>query len=130
VAARLLLWGGASGAVLGTALLAVRPWLPRLFTGDPAVLAAIAAVYPFLAGLEPLAGLVFVWDGIFMGAEDFRYLAGAMAASAAASAAVLLLVVPMGWGLPGVWWGIAALMLVRAATLAWRHLRGPLSVRG
>ena len=67
--------------------------------------------------MQPLNALVFVWDGIFMGAEDFRYLALQMVLSAAAAGVVLLLVVPLGWGLQGVWWGIVALMGGRAVTL-------------
>jgi MATE family multidrug resistance protein len=56
-----------------------------------------------------------------MGAERFRFLAVQMALSAACAAAVLLLVLPLGWGLTGVWWGIVALMVVRAVTLAVRY---------
>jgi len=76
--------------------------------------------------MQPLNALVFVWDGIFLGAERFRYLAVQMVVSAAVAAAILLLVVPLGWGLRGVWWGIVALMAARAATLAagWRGV-GP-----
>lgn len=33
----------------------------------------------------------------------------------------LLLVLPFGWGLAGVWWGIVALMGVRALTMALRY---------
>jgi MATE family multidrug resistance protein len=64
---------------------------------------------------------VFVWDGVFMGVEDFGYLAWAMIGSAAAAAAMLLLVVPMGWGLQGIWWALVVLMGVRAVTLAVRY---------
>jgi len=71
--------------------------------------------------MQPLNALVFVWDGIFMGAEDFRFLAGQMLLSGAAAAMVLLLVLPMGWGLQGVWWGIVTLMGVRLLTLSIRY---------
>ncbi len=30
-------------------------------------------------------------------------------------------VLPFGWGLPGVWWAMTALMGVRAVTLVWRR---------
>ena len=78
---------------------------------------------PFVIAMQPLNALVFVWDGLYIGAEEFRFLAAQMVASAVAACAVLLLVVPMGWGLQGVWWGIVALMLVRAGTLAGRYRR-------
>lgn len=46
-----------------------------------------------------------------------------MIASAGAAAVVLLLVLPMGWGLTGVWWGITTLMIMRILTLAWPYYR-------
>jgi Na+-driven multidrug efflux pump len=30
-------------------------------------------------------------------------------------------VLPLGWGLTGVWWAITGLMVARAATLGWRY---------
>jgi Na+-driven multidrug efflux pump len=56
-----------------------------------------------------------------MGAGQFNYLAKAMLLSAVASIAITLLALPMGWGLPGVWWGFVALMSVRALTLSIRY---------
>ncbi len=118
---RLLGWGLVVGFGLAALFLGLRPWLPRLFTDDPDALARVDAILPFVIWMQPLNALVFVWDGVFMGAEDFRYLALQMVLSAAAAATVLLLVVPMGWGLAGVWWGIVALMGARAVTLGARY---------
>ena len=118
---RLLLWGLGVGLVLGLGFWLLRPVLPGFFADDAATVAAVLGVFPFVAAMQPLNALVFVWDGILMGAEDFRYLAQAMLLSAAGAAAVLLLVVPMGWGLTGVWWGIAVLMVARLLTLAGRY---------
>jgi MATE family multidrug resistance protein len=118
---RLLVWGLASGFALGGLFYLLAPVLTRLFTDDPAVLAALAGIYPFVVAMQPLNAIVFVWDGVFMGAERFRFLAVQMAVSALCAAAILLLVLPMGWGLTGVWWGIVALMLVRGLTLAVRY---------
>jgi putative MATE family efflux protein len=120
---RLLLWGGATGVALAAVFFLLAPWLPRIFTDDRDSLAAVAGVMAFVIWMQPLNALVFVWDGIYMGLEEFRFLALQMLLSAAAAAALLLAVIPLGWGLPGVWWGIVALMGVRAATLAWRYLR-------
>ena len=118
---RLLGWGLVSGLTLSAAFFLLAPVLPRLFTDEPAVLAAVAGIFPFIVVMQPLNALVFVWDGVFMGAERFRFLAVQMAVSAACAASILLLVLPLGWGLTGVWWGIVALMLVRAVTLALRY---------
>ena len=126
VASRLLQWGITTGLVLAVGFFALQPVLPRFFTEDPATIAAVLSVFPFVAFLQPLNGLVFVWDGIYMGAEDFGYLAWAMLLSAGSAAAVLLLVQPMRWGLTGVWWGLTVLMGVRLLTLAIPYARGRL----
>jgi len=118
---RLLFWGAGSGVLLAATFFVLAPWLPRIFTDDATILAGVAAVLPFVIWMQPLNALVFVWDGIFMGAEEFRFLARQMFLSAGAAAAVLLLVLPMGWGLAGVWWGIVTLMAVRALTLGFRY---------
>ncbi len=120
---RLLFWGLRVGVGLAVLFLALSPILPRLFTPDPDVIASILLIYPFIVFMQPLNAVVFVWDGVFLGAEDFRFLAVQMILSGAAAVAVLLLVLPLGWGLLGVWWGMATLMLVRAVTLAWRYWR-------
>jgi len=58
-----------------------------------------------------------------MGAEEFGYLAKAMIGTALLAATVLVLVVPLGWGLRGVWWGVATLMLGRLLSLAVPYVR-------
>jgi len=118
---RLLGWGLLSGFVLGALFYLLAPVLPRLFTDEPAVLAAVAGIFPLIVAMQPLNAVVFVWDGVFMGAERFRFLAVQMAFAAGCAATVLLLVLPMGWGLTGVWWGIVALMAARAVTLAFGY---------
>lgn len=123
VSNRLFQWGFAVGLVLGVGFFALRPVLPSFFTDDADTIAALLDIYLFVALLQPLNGLVFVGDGIYMGAEAFSYLAKAMIGTALVAALVLLLVIPMGWGLAGVWWGITTLMLGRLLTLAvpyWR----------
>ena len=126
VSDRLVQWGLGVGVALGLAFFALRPVLPYFFTNDAATIAALLGVYPFVALLQPLNGLVFVGDGIYMGAEEFPYLAKAMIGTAGAAAVVLLLVIPMGWGLAGVWWGITTLMLGRIVTLGVPYVRGHL----
>lgn len=115
---RLLGWGLLAGLGLAGLFLVLAPVIPRLFTDEPAVLAAVAGIFPFVVAMQPINALVFVWDGVYMGAERFRFLAAQMLLSAACAITVLLFVIPMGWGLAGVWWGIVALMAVRATSLA------------
>ena len=131
VANRLGWWGLGVGVGLGVAFFSLRPVLPSFFTSDPDTVAALLDIYLFVALLQPLNGLVFVGDGIYMGAEEFSYLAKAMIGTALAAALVLGLVGPMGWGLAGVWWGITVLMVGRLGTLAVPYVRGrlfPMSV--
>lgn len=114
---RLLGWGLITGLVLAGSFYLLAPVLPRLFTDEPAVLHAVGQIFPFVVAMQPLNAIVFVLDGVFMGAERFRFLAFQMVLSAGCAAIVILLAIPLGWGLPGVWWGIVALMVVRAVTL-------------
>lgn len=118
---RLLLWGLGTGLVLALLFTALAPVLPRLFTDEPRVLDAVGDIFPFIILMQPLNALVFVWDGIYLGLEEFRFVAAQMLLSGAAASVVLLLVIPLDWGLQGVWWGIVTLMLVRAISLAWRY---------
>lgn len=121
VSDRLLLLGLGVGVLLGAAFWASRHLLARLFSDDPVVVAQVLAVFPFVAAMQPLNALVFVWDGVFMATQDFAFLAWAMILSALAAAALLIPVLPAGWGLNGVWWALVGLMAARAATLAWRY---------
>lgn len=121
---RILMWAAVVGGLLAVLFLLGRPWLPLFFTNDPVTIRNVDRLLPFVIWMQPLNAVVFVWDGVFMGAEDFRYLAVQMLISATAGAALLLLVVPMGWGLAGVWWGIVILMASRGVTLGARYFTG------
>jgi putative MATE family efflux protein len=123
---RMLQWGLLLGLGLGVSFWLLRGVLAGVFTDDPAV---VARVFPFVAVMQPINAAVFVWDGIFMGAREFRFLAKAMVASSVVAAAVLLSVLPLGLGLVGVWWGMVTLMVVRGLTLSlrYRSSRGMLS---
>jgi len=123
VSNRLFQWGLAVGVALGAGFFLLRPVLPSFFTDDPATVRSLLDIYLFVALLQPLNGLVFVGDGIYMGAEAFSYLAKAMIGTAVAAAIVLALVLPMGWGLMGVWWGITTLMVGRLLTLVVPYAR-------
>jgi MATE family multidrug resistance protein len=122
VSDRLLALGLMFGIVLGVALALISPWLAWWFTPDEAVVLAFASILPILIVMQPINGLVFVWDGIAIGAAAFSFLAGSTLAAGVASVGLLLAVIPLGWGLVGVWMAIVVLMLVRATTLWWWYL--------
>ncbi|MEA2011201.1 MAG: MATE family efflux transporter, partial [Actinomycetota bacterium] len=122
VSDRLLALGLLFGIVLAMALAAVSPWLASWFTTDQAVVLAFASILPILIVMQPINGLVFVWDGIAIGAAAFGFLAGSTLAAGAATIGILLAVLPLGWGLTGVWAAIVVLMLVRSTTLWWWYV--------
>ncbi|MEN8144353.1 MAG: MATE family efflux transporter [Gemmatimonadota bacterium] len=118
---RILLWGLGTGTALAGLLWLLSPLLPHLFTDEPEVIRAVAEIMPFIIWMQPLNALVFVWDGIFIGAEDFRFLAAQMVASGLVAAAALILVAVQDWDLVAVWWALVLLMAMRAGTLAARY---------
>ena len=74
---RCLAWGVAVGAVIGVVLAAASPWLPRVFSSEEAVVATATPALVVAASAMPLAGAVYLFDGVLTGAGDGRYLAGA-----------------------------------------------------
>src|SRR3569833_4210766 len=72
---RMIEWGVASGVLFSMLVRAARPWLPAIFTADSAVRSQLLAALVVVALLEPIAGVVFVLDGVLIGAGDQAYLA-------------------------------------------------------
>ena len=77
VAGRTLQLGVGLGLTLAAVLALGKGGLPRLFTGDAAVLAAIGHIFPWVILSQPINALAFVWDGILYGAGGFSYAAKA-----------------------------------------------------
>ncbi len=123
-AARALTWlGGLTGLVLGVGVWLGRDGLARLFTTDPDVAAIAVALLGYVALLQPVSGLVFVWDGVFIGATEFRFLAVTTVA-ASAGASLLLLAIPFtGWGITAVWAAISVMMVTRAVLVGSGYFR-------
>ncbi|MBM7387173.1 putative MATE family efflux protein [Clavibacter michiganensis] len=92
VARRLVQWGVGLGAILGLVLAALSPLLGPVFTGDPGIHRMLTAVTLVLAVGLPVAGYVFVLDGVLIGAGDARYLALAGLVNLAIYAPALILV--------------------------------------
>ena len=72
---RMIWLGLLAGAVSGVLLALVAPVLGPLFTSDDEVVALLAQVLLVAAIFQPVAGVVFVLDGVLIGAGDGRYLA-------------------------------------------------------
>lgn len=118
---RMIGWGLAVG-VLAAVLLAVgRPLLLPLFSTDPAVQAALRDVLLVAAVLQPVSGVVFVLDGVLIGAGDGRFLAIAGLITLAVFLPLAWLVLATDAGLVALWFAFGAFMLARMATLLWRE---------
>jgi putative MATE family efflux protein len=117
---RMIELGLAFGVVVGLVLLALHGVLPRAFTDDPLVLHLASFVLLFAAVLQPVNAVVFVLDGVLMGAGDMRYLAVTMVAAAALFLALAAVLAATGAGLGWLWAAIGVLMLARLAALTAR----------
>jgi len=72
---RTLGWGGWFGGALGAVIAALSGVIGLAFTGDAHLAALIQPALVLMAVAQPLAGVVYVLDGVLMGAGDARYLA-------------------------------------------------------
>lgn len=113
-------WGVAAGVLFALLVLAFRPWLPNLFTSDPSVRSQLLAALVVVALLEPIAGVVFVLDGVLIGAGDQGYLAVAGLIQTVAFLPAAWLVHAYGGGLVALWLAIAVWMAARLVTLGLR----------
>lgn len=127
---RMVEWGIGCGIALGVLIVLARPLFIPLFTSDPSVKDALLPALLVVAVSQPIAGVVFVLDGVLMGAGDGRYLAWAMLVTLAAFAPVALLVPSLGGGLTALWWAMTLMMAVRLATLWLRTRSGRWIVTG
>jgi putative MATE family efflux protein len=112
-AIRMIGWSTVLGTAFGLALLGLEDVLPRLFTDDPAVIERAHALWPLFVAMMPANGAVFALDGILIGAGDTRFLMWGMLAAGAVYVPIALLALGQGWGIVGVWSGLAALIAVR-----------------
>ncbi len=114
-------YGGVAGAVFAGLLLLVSDVLPRLFTGDSAVLEMTAQIWPWFALTQIPAGVVFALDGVLIGAGDTRFLRDVTLASTIGGFLPLVWLSQfLGWGLPGVWAGLLAFVLIRLVGMVLR----------
>ncbi|MCO4771775.1 MAG: MATE family efflux transporter [Deltaproteobacteria bacterium] len=118
VADRLLQWGLGIGVLLGLGVWLAAPLWPVFFDLEPAVAALFATVLPIVAVMQPLNALVFVGDGIFMGARRFGWLAGAMLFATVPTLVGLWWVLEQELDLRVLWWCLVMLIGLRGLSLA------------
>jgi putative MATE family efflux protein len=115
-------WGLLCGTGLGAVLIGLHRVLPALFTTDPAVQSALASGLLFVGLQQPLCGLVFVLDGVLIGAGDGRWLAGAAVAQTICYLPIALVIRANDPDLMLLWCGFAGFMAFRSVLLCWRAL--------
>jgi len=118
VSDRLLQWGLLVGGVLAAVIWVMAPLWPQLFDLEPKVAALFGTVLPIVVVMQPLNALVFVGDGIFMGARRFGWLAGAMVFAAIPALVGMGWVLQQGLGLRPLWMCVVALIALRGLGLA------------
>ena len=127
-ARRMIEWGVVVGVVFGVLLALLRPAIVPLFSPDPDVQALALQVLVIVAAMQPLNAVVFVLDGILIGAGDVTYLAVAMLVATLgvfAPAAVAVLVLDGGllwlWGALTLWMGARFIgMAIRYVGSRWQ----------
>jgi len=120
---RMIAWGIGTGVLAGVVVGGLAPWLPHLFTSDPAVRDALVPALLVVAVIQPLSGVVFVLDGVLIGAGDGAYLAIAGLVVLAVYAPLVLLVGWVDGGFTWLWVAYGGFMTARLVTL-WSRQRG------
>lgn len=118
-------WGLWFGIVVGALIAALSGVIGLFFTGDAQLAALVQPALLVLAIAQPVSAVVFVLDGVLIGAGDARYLAIAGAANLVVFVPALVAVAVLGLSGAGglLWLAVAffgAYMLARLATLGWR----------
>jgi MATE family multidrug resistance protein len=102
--------------------------LPRIYTPDPAVIAASAAILPIAAAFQIFDGTQVVGCGVLRGMGRTRpamvfNLVGYWVLALPIGAWLGL---SLGYGLAGIWWGLAlGLGVVAMSLVFWVRARGP-----
>ena len=108
----------AAGAAV--VLAALSPVLPDAFSADGAVTERATAALLWLAVMLVPAAIAFAYDGVLIGAGDYRFLGLAALAYLAAVAPIGALVLAVDGGIGGIWIGLAMWMVLRAVV---NHVR-------
>lgn len=124
-------YGLVLGVGFGALFAALVGVLPPVFTSDAAVLALVPVAWWFFVALQPVAGVVFALDGVLLGAGDAAFLRTTTLAAAVLGFLPLVWAsLAFGWGLAGIWTGLAAFMLLRLAAVGLRTRSGSWAVPG
>ncbi|MEJ2162626.1 MAG: MATE family efflux transporter, partial [Robiginitalea sp.] len=92
-----------------------------LSSGDFTVLSAFSSVFFIVILGLPINTVAFIYDGIFKGLGEMRYLRNVLLiATFLVFLPVLYLGTFMNWGLYGIWIAFTCWMLIRGGALIWK----------
>jgi putative MATE family efflux protein len=129
-ARRMIEWGVVAGIGVGLVVAGLRPVLVPLFTADPAVGHLAARVLWFVAAIQPINAIVFVLDGVLIGAGDLRFLAAAALGILAVFLPAALSVAAFDLSLPALWGALTLLMVARLVAVTGRFAGDRWAVTG
>lgn len=96
----------------------------RIFSNDLPVLEAFYSIFFILILSLPLNMIAFVFDGLFKGLGEMKYLRNVLlVASFLVFIPVLFLGKYLGWGLYGIWIAFTLWMFIRGGALVWKFRR-------
>ena len=127
---RMTVWGIVVGVLAGVVVAAARPLYVPLFTTDHAVRVLLAQVLLLVAAYQPVSGVVFVLDGVLIGAGDNRFLAVASIATTMVFLVCAYAALWAGGGLTGLWLAVGAFMIARLVVLGARARTAAWTVTG
>jgi Na+-driven multidrug efflux pump len=118
---RMLQWGVVVGAIFAIALVVAEPVLALVFTHDHAVRHELTGLLIAVALMQPLGAVVFVLDGILIGAGDARYLAWAMVGATLCYLPCAFFVLATDAGIVALWGCVYVFMLARLYGMGRRY---------
>ncbi len=113
-------FGAVAGLVLGGIIALSSPWIPWIFTDDQSVHSGIRSALLVIAIAQPLAGVVFVLDGVLLGAGDTSWLAYTGIAQFLGYLPVAIFLQQQAVQPALIWWGFSWYMLLRGLFLGYR----------
>jgi MATE family multidrug resistance protein len=112
---RLAGWGFLAGIILMAAVGFGRYGLEWL-ASDPVVASLAVSAAGVVALAEPMAAVLFVGDGIFLGLLALRTMVVSTGAGGLVAVG-LMLFTPLGESVNGIWWAVTAMLVVRGLVL-------------
>lgn len=103
-----------TGAALAIVMAVLAPALPHAFTGDDAVIARATSALWWLALMLVPAAIAFAYDGVLIGAGDYRFLGFAAFGYLVAVTPLAIVTLCTDAGIAGIWATMAVWMVLRA----------------